>query len=395
MSLINQMLKDLEKRKQRELDARSTVLPPGLRPVIAERRYRWLKPMLGVGLLVVSATVAWVGYGQLSARPSPVVPAGIGLNSKPAVPPAEAVAVPQNPPVAVVPAPPVVAVQPEPAPVKAETPVLPQAAANPQSAPAIATTPPKIAAEVPTPAVETPKPTANTSEAVASSPTAGQASNSPPANIEKPFWRRTKHRHSRRQAHWVNADDDSTGPLLRRAERYLAEGQWAAAVDVLERDLALDPTQNSVRALLAKSYAAGGNLNQAADLLAAIPSPQMDQSALKLRTNILLKKGDNRQAGELLNQSLTAHPDDPEWRSMKALLEQRQGDHRAAAARYEGLIREKPAQSQYWLGLAISLEAQERFEEAREAYQRARATGAPTAAADDYIGSRLQALQGR
>lgn len=109
MSLINQMLQDLERRRSQPSDAQRDVLRdlvwPGTAAVAAHDYTRYA--VWGMSLLVVAVIVVLLGNHFMSARPALEQVAAVGVEPLPAPPPAA-------PPVAAVP--PAPAVAPPPAP---------------------------------------------------------------------------------------------------------------------------------------------------------------------------------------------------------------------------------------------------------------------------------------
>ncbi len=61
---------------------------------------------------------------------------------------------------------------------------------------------------------------------------------------------------------------------------------------------------------------------------------------------------------------------DPEYQAFHAALLQRAGRHDEAARHYRQALEARPLEARWWLGLAITLESQQRTPEAAEAYAR-------------------------
>jgi MSHA biogenesis protein MshN len=84
--------------------------------------------------------------------------------------------------------------------------------------------------------------------------------------------------------------------------------------------------------------------------------------------------------------------DDAEFSSLLALLYQRAGRHADAVKIYERSIQLRPNDARTWLGYAISFEGTERWDAARNAYQRAKESGGLTPRLMRYADQRLAAL---
>lgn len=188
-----------------------------------------------------------------------------------------------------------------------------------------------------------------------------------------------------------DSPDETAEEILRKGARLYASGQVARAQDQLERCLRLDPENFRARLLLAKSYIAAGDLEQAESLLAG---GEADGEIAKLRAQLLLKRGQTGQAETVLERSLAAAGNDPGVLGVLGALRQRQGRHVDAIAAYQQATREEPTQPKWWLGLAISLDALERYQDALAAYQRAMSTGVPSYEVRSYVENRIAALRG-
>jgi Flp pilus assembly protein TadD len=76
-----------------------------------------------------------------------------------------------------------------------------------------------------------------------------------------------------------------------------------------------------------------------------------------------------------------------------ALAHRQAGDHAAAAEVYRRLSEVAPGRARVWLGLGVSLEALERFDEATTAYRRA--AGGDDVQAARFARQRLAAIERR
>ena len=117
--------------------------------------------------------------------------------------------------------------------------------------------------------------------------------------------------------------------------------------------------------------------------------PQMASRLARLK----LTRGDARGAEETLSRAAPAAADNPEYRALHAAVLQRLTFHKQAVAEYQAALRLVPQAGVWWMGLGISLEADGRPAEARDAFQRARATGALTPELTEFVEQRLKRLQ--
>ena len=84
---------------------------------------------------------------------------------------------------------------------------------------------------------------------------------------------------------------------------------------------------------------------------------------------------------------------DPDYYALLAASYQRQKNHAAAAGVYVKLLKLKPREGIWWVGMAISLEALGKTKQARDAYEKARQTGTLNPRFSDYSSQRLKQLQ--
>lgn len=187
----------------------------------------------------------------------------------------------------------------------------------------------------------------------------------------------------------------SADMLYREGREHAAAGRWSAAADRFAAALDKAPELHAARlalvdALLRTGRAAGARrvLEEGMRLAPA------QHAFVKQYAGLLLAGGDPQAALAALEEAAAPAPaEDPEWHSLKANLLQRLGRHAEAGTLYGTLLRLDPGRGVWWAGLAISLDQQGRGEEALAAYRRAQAAGglAPSLAA--YVNERVAALQ--
>ncbi len=107
----------------------------------------------------------------------------------------------------------------------------------------------------------------------------------------------------------------------------------------------------------------------------------------------LLQEQRGRKAVDLLRSSpvpMMAH--DLEYHALLAAALQRVGEYAPASAVYAQLIKLRPQEALWWLGMAVSLEQSGHREESRDAYQKALSLPGLRPDLQSYIQGRLQAL---
>lgn len=119
--------------------------------------------------------------------------------------------------------------------------------------------------------------------------------------------------------------------------------------------------------------------------------PAQPQFAFRL-ARLQLEGGDVRGAEQTLSGSAAAAADNAEYRALHAAILQRLSLHKDAVAEYQAALRLAPQAGVWWLGMGISLEADDRPVEARAAYERAMATGALTDELSAFVDQKLRQL---
>lgn len=104
-------------------------------------------------------------------------------------------------------------------------------------------------------------------------------------------------------------------------------------------------------------------------------------------------RGDGAQATATLRKGLEHAQGGPDYLAFLAALLQRQGRHDEAIEQFQAALRMRPAAGVWWLGFGISLQALNRGVEAQEAYARARASGNLSPELMAFADQRLKQLQ--
>lgn len=173
---------------------------------------------------------------------------------------------------------------------------------------------------------------------------------------------------------------------------FIASGQQAAAENKLLHALDLLATHSKAREMLAVLYLQQQRLAEASQVLTE--GMKLLPGHLPFReiyARILMAKNQLPQAITMLNQDAPNLDQQPNYHALLAGLYQQNQQHEQAAATYLKLIKHNPQQSQWWLGMAISLEKLHKNAEAISAYKKARELKLP-ARLMKYVDSRLQYL---
>jgi len=376
MSLINRMLQDLEARRAAD---QGEMLSKDVRPLPAAREANWLRPValmaLGAAILV-GGFMVWTEVQERPAPPpsvavpKPIVPAPVAPQPAPVpaqaapaeAPPLQAAAasvvVPANAPPATQAVPAAPSAKPEPAPVPA---------APKTEAPAVEREL-KVATSISSPR-----------EAQQESATARPLRKEPaaPAVIEK-------------KVRNVPAKERAESEY-RKALGLLNQGRPQEALAGFGTVLQADPTHVNARVAAANLLA---EQQRPADALALLEEglgllPGQPQLAMRL-ARLQIERGDLRGAADTLQAARGGGSGSAEYHALHGAVLQRLTFHKEAVAEYQAALRLAPQAGVWWMGLGISLEADGRGAEAREAYQRARASGTLSAELDRFVEQKLR-----
>lgn len=169
--------------------------------------------------------------------------------------------------------------------------------------------------------------------------------------------------------------------LLRDGDRAGAEAALRDAIEARPGDAA---ATQALAALLLQQ----GRRGEAEAVLAEALARQPAHAALAvLRARLLAEGGRDREAAALLERVK-----DAEAQALLGALQQRLGNDAAAAAAYQRALTHAPREGAWWLGLAISLERSQQTAAALEAYRRALTDTRLNAQVNDYVRTRIAAL---
>lgn len=363
MSLINNMLKDLEVRK----DGAGRMQRPifqDLHSAHSEHRRGgglWMA-VLALTVLGSAAYYSWNRWGDDLTR----------LTTSPA------------PAVTRAPAP--LAISEPPAPVQESAPA-PVAASQPPKPAVLPTTPrtdavDRVVNERPKPARAASPAAVNSSAPKTKTITATASAEAGPGRMEK-----TERPYTA---------EEQAENAYRTATRLNAQGNAAEAERQLKALLAAQPKHVKARELLVGIHLANGRVPEVQDTLeqgvAQVPAYLAFRYQL---ARLYLERGEEARAVDLLDEARRQGHSDPELPAFLAVLYQRSGRHADAVKNYQEALAARPQEGRWWVGLGISLETQQDSAAARDAYQRALETGRLAPNLARYAEDRLKALATR
>lgn len=181
--------------------------------------------------------------------------------------------------------------------------------------------------------------------------------------------------------------------LRSEALRLARRGELDQAEDKLTKALSLEPEHVAARGALAGLMIQNGQLPQAAALLDhGLDLKPGSATLIELRARVYVMQGDNQRARTLLEENAPKVSQDPEYHAMLAAVYQRLGDYDKAGAVYQALVNEKPQNGVWWLGLGLSMEATGKVEEARQAYQKAQVSRVLSPKLRQFVKQKLSSL---
>ena len=416
MSLINQMLQDLEKR--RASGAERGTLPDQVRVLPREETHSMQWWLIGIAAAVaLIALLAWQFNRQPLTTTSPPVAHSPSL-------PAETFAVSDGPASRLaldlqqVPVPA--------APVKrgaaaASDAVIPHKSAlrEIQAAPKEKSSPPPLATAAvvaPEPPAAKPAPAPGKAEPMKSPPSLAEisrpasAASTPavapiapvkPAVTAKPVEALPD---TRAQVALANPQIDKRAQTL--TPQQLAENDYREAANFLNQGRLADAQESFRLALQHNPGHVGARQSLFGLLMDAKKSgeaEQLLQDGLKLNVNqpnlaVILAnlqygRGDPAGAIETMQKTAPAAATSPDYLARLAGLLQRQSRHREAIENYEAALRLAPGSGVWQMGLGISLQASNRNSEAQEAFRRAKSSNTLNPELTAFVDQRLKQLQ--
>ncbi len=180
----------------------------------------------------------------------------------------------------------------------------------------------------------------------------------------------------------------------RKATLLMQQGRQDEAIGTLEQALQLDGHHTAARqaliSLLLDAKRQDEAMGKAREGL-KLDSAQTGLAMILAR--LQLEKGDLKPAIETLERSQMHATEKTDYQSFLAALLQRDNRNREAAELYLRVLQRAPQNGVWWMGLGISLQAESRFSEAQEAFSRAKASSNLSPELMAFVESRLKQLQ--
>jgi MSHA biogenesis protein MshN len=177
------------------------------------------------------------------------------------------------------------------------------------------------------------------------------------------------------------------------ALKHMANGINKEASEVLQASLVDDPGHIKARKALAALMTNNGLENSAIDVLEKgleiVPEYTLFR---RMIARILVGQNDYARAIQTLEKGMPVFFTHTEYYALLAAIYQRDQQHHKAVQLYKKLTHRDPQLGMWWLGLGISLEAQQKQSAALKAFIRARGTGSLSANVSQFVKKKVRLL---
>ncbi len=401
MSIINQMLQDLDKRNAGQGGNEAGSIAAEVRPVPRSRiGSEWFWRVLAGVMLI---TVCWIAWLMWQLTPRSVVTDKVSLIARA---PATVIDQPATEP-----------------PVSSQTGTAPgeqaaaDAAATP-AAPVVRIDMLRLATEITTPIPAVPRsrravdretvlavgraarPAAEKPAAVisAASDTPGTADrgaslSAPPRPESSPLQHRSAigMKIDRRD---TTSTRDKAEVEFRRAVGLVNQGRMAEGMEAFRQALQIDPAHEPARQTMVALQIESKRYDEAVQTLGeGIAASPKNIQFVMLLARLLVERNDAAGALAVLDKHGAGAEANPDFRAFRAALQQRMGRHAEAVEEYRAALALSPGAGQWWIGLGISQQAQAQGKDALESFRRAKGAGNLTPELVSYVDQRIRQLQ--
>ena len=179
----------------------------------------------------------------------------------------------------------------------------------------------------------------------------------------------------------------------RKAVALIDVGQISQAIDMLQQVLQLDPKHAAARqtlvGLLLDTKHQDDAMRKLQEGIAIDPS-QTGMAMILARLQV--ERGNTRTALETLERSLPYALADADYQAFLAALLQREKRHKEAIDHYAIAIRKMPENGLWWMGYGISLQAENRLPEAKDAFTRAKSSSTLSPELRTFVDQKLSQM---
>lgn len=197
----------------------------------------------------------------------------------------------------------------------------------------------------------------------------------------------TKTRHQPTPAEKASKAYKAGADAVRVGDVEQAESQFRAA-------LRADPTTYGAREALAALLSREGRTREAIELFVTgmQADPAHRNRFARLYARLLVADNRTEKAISVLEKHLPNAADAPRHYAFLAALQEQTDAHRAAVDNYRKALEAQPGNGRWWAGLAVAYEQSRTPNKALTAYRRARRTGGLGTTLATYVNQRIKAL---
>lgn len=179
----------------------------------------------------------------------------------------------------------------------------------------------------------------------------------------------------------------------RKATGLMQQGRIAEATSLLEQALQSDPQNTGARQTLIALLISNKRQDEAARRAQEGLNLDARQAGFAMiLARLQVEKGEQQTAITTLQRTLPYAQDRAEYQAFLAALLQREGRHKDAVEKYLAAVRKMPQNGLWWMGLGISLQAEHKPAEAREAFMRARESATLSADLQAFVEQKLKQI---
>ncbi|WP_426359759.1 tetratricopeptide repeat protein [Pseudocolwellia sp. HL-MZ19] len=178
---------------------------------------------------------------------------------------------------------------------------------------------------------------------------------------------------------------------LQKAERAITDNEVTKAEKLFEEVLLIQPDHNDARKQLSALWFGRKLYRPALNLLSQGMDIYPDDIDFRLmKARILLNQNNNKEALYVLNGFATAQH--VEYQVLLANTAQMVGNSDSAILAYRQLVNLEPHQGKWWMGLGVELDRDSQFEKAKLAYKTALSTQSLSNNSAQFIRQRMSEL---
>jgi MSHA biogenesis protein MshN len=187
---------------------------------------------------------------------------------------------------------------------------------------------------------------------------------------------------------------DKSEAEFRRAVALVNQGRVSEGMEAFRAALQIDPSHDAARqtmvALQLESKRYDDAIHTLSEGIAASPK---NLQFIMLLARVMVERNDLAGALAVLDKHGAGAGSNADFRAFRGALQQRMGRHNEAIDEYRAALVISPGMGQWWIGLGISQQAQAHPKDALESFRRAKGAGNLTPELASFVDQRIRQLQ--